>query len=186
MALLNIRELGDPCLQKHCKEVKLITPRIQQLVDDMYETMYEAGGVGLAAPQVGILKRIVVIDVTPEPEEGEEPLPEEEWQIFTMINPRILSEEGMQRGYEGCLSYPGMSGIVTRPEKVTVEYTDIEGELCELTGEGLLARAICHELDHLDGIMYTDKAEGEVLSNEEIERRREEAEKNGKAGEGES
>ncbi|MBR6322388.1 MAG: peptide deformylase [Lachnospiraceae bacterium] len=168
MAILNVRQLGDEILTKKCKKVKMITPRIRELVDDMYETMYDAGGVGLAAPQVGILKRIVVIDVTPEPEEGEE-LSEDEIMRFTMINPEILESSGEQRGYEGCLSYVGMSGVVTRPNHVKVRFTDIEGDEYELEGEGLLARCICHELDHLDGHMYTDRAEpGSVISNEEL------------------
>ena len=112
MAILNVRQLGDEILTKKCKPVRVINARIRQLVDDMYDTMYDAGGVGLAAPQVGILKRIVVIDVTPEPEEGEE-LSEDEIMRYTMINPEILEQSGEQRGYEGCLSYVGMSGIVT-------------------------------------------------------------------------
>ena len=173
MALLNVRQLGDECLTKKCKAVKLITPRIRQLVDDMFDTMYENGGVGLAAPQVGILKRVVVIDCTPEPEDGEE-VPAEDVLCFVMINPEIISSEGEQRGYEGCLSYVGMSGIVTRPEKVTARFTDIDGDECELEAEGLLARAICHEIDHLDGIMYTDKVEGKVITNEELSKLSEE------------
>ena len=176
MAILNVRQLGDEVLKKKCKPVRMITPRIEQLVEDMYETMYESGGVGLAAPQVGILKRVVVIDCTPEPVAGEEPK-EEDSLKFTMINPVILETEGEQTGYEGCLSYVGMSGVVTRPEKVTVEFTGLDGDRYTLTGEGLLARAICHECDHLDGIMYTEKCEGEVITNEELDRRIEEARK---------
>lgn len=176
MAILNVRQLGDDILTKKCKPVKLINGRIRQLVEDMYDTMYEAGGVGLAAPQVGILKRIVVIDVSPEPEEGEE-LSEEDTMRFTMINPEILETSGEQRGYEGCLSYVGMSGIVTRPEHVRVRFTDLDGEQYELEGEGLLARCICHELDHLDGHMYTERAEeGSVISNEELAKRQQESE----------
>ena len=173
MAILNIRQLGDEILTKKCKVVKNITPRIHQLIDDMFETMYEAGGVGLAAPQVGILKRLVVIDCTPEPPEGEE-LKEEDMLCFAMINPEILETSGEQRGYEGCLSYVGMSGIVTRPDHVKVKFTDLDGEEQILEAEGLLARAVCHELDHLEGIMYTKKVEGEILTNEEIQRREEE------------
>ena len=120
------------------------------------------------------MKRIVVIDVTPEPEEGEEPK-EEDMMRFTMINPYIVSQDGEQTGYEGCLSYVGRSGIVTRPDHVVCHFTDLDGNDYEVEGEGLLARAICHELDHLEGIMYTQKVEGEVLTNEEIARR--EAEK---------
>ena len=176
MAILNVRQLGDEILTKKCKPVKLITPRIRQLVEDMYDTMYESGGVGLAAPQVGILKRIVVIDVTPDPEEGEE-IPEEEMMRYTMINPEILETSGEQRGYEGCLSYVGMSGIVTRPSHVKVRFTDLDGDEYELEGEGLLARCICHELDHLDGHMYTERAEeGSVVSNEELAKMQEESE----------
>ncbi|MBP5225064.1 MAG: peptide deformylase [Lachnospiraceae bacterium] len=185
MAILNIRQLGDEVLTKKCKPVRLITPRIEQLVDDMFETMYETGGVGLAAPQVGILKRLVVIDCTPEPEPGEEPK-EEDALRFVMINPVIRETEGEQTGYEGCLSYTGMSGVVTRPEKVTVEYTALDGERYTLTGEGLLARAICHECDHLDGIMYTQKVEGEIITNEELDRRIEEARKAQEEAQGEA
>lgn len=170
MAILNVRQLGEECLTKVCKPVKMITPRIEQLVEDMYDTMYEAGGVGLAAPQVGILKRIVVIDVTPDPEEGEEPS-EEDVERYTMINPVIISADGEQTGYEGCLSYVGKSGIVTRPNHVVCRFTELDGNEYEVEAEGLLARAICHELDHLEGIMYTKKVEGEILSNEEIARR---------------
>ena len=167
MAILNIRQLGDDVLKKKCKPVKIITPRIKQLIGDMFDTMYDAGGVGLAAPQVGILKRVVVIDTTPEPPEGEEPKAEDS-QCFAMINPVILSSDGEQRGYEGCLSYIGMSGIVTRPEHVVCRFTDPDGEEYELSASGLLARAICHELDHLEGIMYTAHVEGGVISNEEL------------------
>ncbi|MBQ1376419.1 MAG: peptide deformylase [Lachnospiraceae bacterium] len=180
MALLNIRQLGDEVLKKKCKPVKIITPRVHQLIEDMFETMYDAGGVGLAAPQVGILKRIVVIDCTPDPPEGEE-IAEEDMMCYAMINPEILSSDGEQTGYEGCLSYVGMSGIVTRPDHVIVQFTDEDGEEQVLECTGLLARAVCHELDHLDGIMYVEKVEGEVLSNEEISRREQEQEQeNGK------
>ena len=170
MAILKIRQLGDEILTKKCKPVREITPRILELIDDMFETMYESGGVGLAAPQVGILKRIVVIDVTPEPEEGEEPA-EESQMCYAMINPEIIETEGSQTGYEGCLSYKGMSGVVTRPERVTCRFTAPDGDEYELTGEGLLARAICHELDHLEGRMYTALVEGEIISNEELSKR---------------
>ena len=148
MAIRNIRELGDEILRKNCREVKEVTPRIRELIQDMYETMYEAQGVGLAAPQVGILKRIVVIDV-----DGEHP--------YTMINPRILESRDTQTGSEGCLSVPGKAGIVTRPNYVKAEAWNENMERYEVEGEGLLARAICHELDHLDGVMYVDKVEGE-------------------------
>ena len=166
MAILNVRQLGDEVLEKKCKRVKEITPRIEQLAEDMFETMYEAGGVGLAAPQVGILKRMVVIDTTPEPEEGEEP-DEENLECFCMINPEIIFSEGSQTGYEGCLSYVGKSGIVTRPDHVIVRFTDLDGDECEVEGFGLLARAICHELDHLDGHLFTDRAV-RILTKEEL------------------
>jgi len=169
MAILNVRQLGDEVLEKKCKPIKAITPRIEQLAEDMFDTMYEAGGVGLAAPQVGILKRMVVIDTTPEPAEGEEPKEEDE-QVFCMINPEIIFQEGSQTGYEGCLSYVGKSGIVTRPDHVIARYTDIEGNECEVEGFGLLARAICHELDHLDGIMYTKHVEGKIIDNEDLDK----------------
>lgn len=146
MALREIRVQGDPVLTKVCKEVKEITPRLQDLIDDMIETMYEVNGVGLAAPQVGILKRIVVIDV------GEGPI--------VMVNPRIVAQDGEQRGDEGCLSVPGKAGIVTRPNYVMARFFDEEMNECEIEGEGLLARAICHELEHLEGHLYVEKVEG--------------------------
>lgn len=151
MALRQIRTLGDPVLEKKAKPVKEINEKILDLVDDMLETMYEANGVGLAAPQVGVLKRIVVIDVSPE---GEEPI--------VLINPEIVSTSGSQTGDEGCLSVPGKAGTVTRPEEVTVRALDLDMEEIELTGTGLLARAFCHEIDHLDGIVYVQKVEGEL------------------------
>ncbi len=146
MALREIRVQGDPVLEKVCKEVKEVTPRIQDLIDDMIETMYEANGVGLAAPQVGILKRIVVIDV------GEGPI--------VMINPKIIYEDGEQTGDEGCLSVPGKAGIVTRPNHVIARFYDEEMNECEVEGTELLARAICHELDHLEGHLYVEHVEG--------------------------
>ena len=157
MALRTIREYGDDVLEKKCKEVKEITPRIRELVADMFETMYEANGVGLAAPQVGILKRIVVIDVSPEAD-----------QPLVMINPEILETDGEQTGYEGCLSLPGKSGVVTRPNYVKAKATDLDGTEYIIEGEELLARAICHELDHLDGHMYVEKVEGELVNNEDL------------------
>ncbi|MBR4768415.1 MAG: peptide deformylase [Lachnospiraceae bacterium] len=178
MAILNIRQLGDEILTKKCKPIRLITPRIRELAEDMLDTMYEAGGVGLAAPQVGILKRIVVIDTTPDtdPDEAAEDTEPVESEKFVMINPEILETDGEQTGYEGCLSYTGMCGVVTRPNKVRVAYTDLDGERYELTAEGFLARAVCHELDHLDGVMYTSKVTGTVMTNEEAAKLREEAE----------
>ncbi|MCI6552528.1 MAG: peptide deformylase [Lachnospiraceae bacterium] len=156
MAVRNIREIGDEVLYKSCKEVREITPRLRELINDMFETMYEANGVGLAAPQVGILKRIVVIDVT-----GEDPL--------VLINPRILETSGEQTGNEGCLSVPGKTGIVTRPGYVRVEARDQDMKLREIEGTELLARAICHELDHLDGRLYLDRVEGSLMNTEDLE-----------------
>lgn len=148
MALRNIRMIGDDCLKKKCREVTEMTPRVQELIDDMFDTMYEAMGVGLAAPQVGILKRIVVIDTYDEP--------------IVLINPVIMETQGEQTGDEGCLSLPGKSGIVTRPDYVKVRALDRDMKEFELEGTELLARAICHECDHLDGIMYVEKVEGEL------------------------
>lgn len=150
MAIRNIREIGEEVLNKKCKEVTEMTPRIKELIGDMLETMYEANGVGLAAPQVGILKRIVVIDVT-----GEDP--------YILINPRIVESSGEQTGQEGCLSVPGKSGVVTRPNYVKAVALDVNMKPFELEGTELLARAICHELDHLDGHLYVEKVEGELM-----------------------
>ena len=159
MAIREIRIQGDSVLEKKCKEVKEVTPRIRELIDDMLETMYEENGVGLAAPQVGILKRIVVIDI------GDGPI--------ILINPEILMTSGEQTGEEGCLSVPGMSGQVTRPNYVKVKALDMDMNEQIYEGEGLLARAFCHELDHLDGKMYTRLVEGELhhvsYDNEEEE-----------------
>ena len=155
MALRIIRELGDDILRKKCKEVKQINGRTEELIDDMLETMYYADGVGLAAPQVGILKRIVVIDV------GDGPV--------IMINPKILETDGEQTGTEACLSVPGKAGQVTRPNYVKAEAYDRKMERFEIEGTELLARAICHELDHLDGIVYVDKVEGELQDAEKAE-----------------
>ena len=146
MAIRNLRLEGDPILRKKSREVKEVTPKIRELIDDMLETMYDKDGVGLAAPQVGILRRIVVIDV------GDGPL--------VMVNPQIIREEGSQTGDEGCLSVPGKAGQVTRPNEVTVRFMDEEGEYYELDGTELLARTICHECEHLDGKLYIDIVEG--------------------------
>lgn len=162
MALREIRETGDPVLNKVSKQVKEMTPRTMELIGDMYETMREANGVGLAAPQVGILKRIVVIEV----EEGE---------TYTLINPVITEEDGEQTGYEGCLSVPGMTGIVTRPEHVVCEALNENMEPVTVDAHGLLARCICHELEHLDGHLYPEIAE-EMMTNEELQRREQEEE----------
>lgn len=150
MAIRNIREIGDEVLTKKCKEVTEMTPRIRDLIEDMLDTMYEANGVGLAAPQVGILKRIVVIDVT-----GEDP--------YVLINPRIVETSGEQTGSEGCLSVPGKAGMVTRPNYVKAVALDVNMKPFELEGTELLARAICHELDHLDGHLYVEKVEGDLM-----------------------
>lgn len=148
MAIRKIRIMGDRILTKKCRPVEEMTPKIKTLINDMLDTMYDAYGVGLAAPQVGILKRIVVIDV------GDRP--------WVLINPEITETSGEQSGDEGCLSLPGKSGTVTRPNVVTVKAYDENMESFTLTGEGLLARAICHECDHLDGIMYVEHVEGEL------------------------
>ncbi len=150
MALRNIRVIGEEVLNKRSKEVKEMTPRIQELIEDMFDTLYEANGVGLAAPQVGILKRIIVIDCT-----GEDP--------YVLINPKIVECSGMQTGQEGCLSVPGKCGVVTRPSYVKVVALDIDMKPYELEGTELLARAICHEVDHLDGHLYVERVEGELM-----------------------
>lgn len=155
MAIRNVRKIGDPVLNKVCKEVREVNDRTRELIDDMFDTMYEADGVGLAAPQVGILKRIVVIDVT-----GEDPI--------LLINPVILSTDGEQTGYEGCLSVPGKTGVVTRPNYVKVKAYNADMEEFTLEGEELLARAICHELDHLEGKLYVDRVEGELMNTEDL------------------
>lgn len=141
-----IRIQGDPVLTKKCREITEMTPKIKELIDDMLDTMYEANGVGLAGPQVGVLKRIVVIDI------GEGPV--------VMINPVILEKSGEQTGDEGCLSLPGKAGTVTRPNYVKARAFDENMEEYEIEGTELMARAICHELDHLDGHMYTEIVEG--------------------------
>ena len=179
MALRQIRTYGDPVLEKKCKEVKEMTPRLQELVDDMLETLYEQDGVGLAAPQVGILRRITVIDLgIAEGEDEAEAQAEESnetqelsqpdnvspdgriipvWEgPLVLINPVITEQSGEQTGDEGCLSLPGKVGTVTRPQKVTVEALDLDMNPVRYEGEDLLARAFCHELDHLDGHMYTE------------------------------
>ena len=153
MATRKIREIGDPVLTKKCKEVTEVTPRLKELIDDMFETLYEENGVGLAAPQVGILKRVVVIDTT-----GEDPI--------LMINPKILETSGEQEGYEGCLSVPGKTGHVKRPNYVKALAYDEDMNPFEVEGTELLARAICHELDHLEGILYVDRVEGELYDAE--------------------
>ena len=157
MAIREVREMGDDVLEKQCKPVTKMTLRTKILIEDMLDTMYDANGVGLAAPQVGVLKRIVVIDI------GEGPI--------VMVNPEILETSGSQTGQEGCLSLPGQAGIVTRPNYVKVRALDENGEPYEFEGTELLARAVCHECDHLDGIMYVRYVEGELMdvSGEEAE-----------------
>ena len=152
MAIRQIRQIGDEVLRKKSKEVKEITPRIKELVEDMIDTMYDARGVGLAAPQVGILKRIVVIDI------GEGPM--------VLINPEIVESNGSQVGEEGCLSVLGRRGIVDRPSYVKLRALNEEGEEVEYEGTELLARAFCHELEHLDGVLYVDKMIEEVFDEE--------------------
>ena len=158
MSLRTIRELGDPVLEKRAKEIKEITPKISKLIEDMKETMYEADGVGLAAPQVGMLKRLVVIDVSAEQD-----------QPLVMINPQIIESDGEQFGWEGCLSVPGKSGQVKRPMHVVAKALNENMEEYTIEGEGLLARAICHELDHLEGHMYVELVEGKLYTNEELD-----------------
>lgn len=143
MAIRNIRFENDPILRKKCRLIEKIDDKLKILVDDMYETMYKAEGVGLAAPQIGILKRVVVIDV------GEGPV--------TLINPEIIKTSGKQVDNEGCLSIPGRQGEVERPDTVTVKALDIDGKEITVRGKELFARAICHELDHLDGVLFIDK-----------------------------
>ena len=155
MAVREVREMGDPILNKTCKEVKEVTERTLELIDDMFDTMYETNGVGLAAPQVGVLKRIVVIDTT-----GEDPV--------LLINPRIIETSGEQTGYEGCLSVPGKYGMVTRPNYVKAVAYNEKMEEFTIEGTELMARAICHELEHLDGHLYTERVEGDLVNAEDI------------------
>lgn len=146
MALRTIRIMGDDVLTKKCREITEMTPRIRELIDDMLETMYDANGVGLAAPQVGILKRVAVVDV------GDGPI--------VLVNPVILETSGSQTGDEGCLSLPGKAGEVTRPNYVKVRAFDENMQEYEIEGMELLARALCHEIEHLDGHMYVEKVKG--------------------------
>ena len=150
MGIRQIRTIGDEILTKQCKPVKEMTPRIQQLIDDMFETMYESNGVGLAAPQVGVLKQIVVMDVDDENQ-------------YVLINPEIIETSGSQTGPEGCLSVPGKSGMVTRPDHVVVRALDANMQPIELVGDELLARCIFHECAHLKGQLYVELVEGELM-----------------------
>lgn len=155
MALLEIREYGkDDVLLKKCKPVKELTPRLKTLIGDMLDTMYDADGVGLAAPQVGVLRRICVIDI------GEGPV--------VLINPEVLETSGEQTGSEGCLSVPGKTGIVTRPNYAKVKALNEDMEEIIVEGEELMARALLHEIDHLDGNIYVDKVEGELYNVEDF------------------
>ncbi len=153
MAIRNIRVEDDPILRKKSRVVTEFNDRLFELLDDMKETMYHSGGVGLAGPQVGVLKRVVVMDVS-----------EDRNEFIELINPEITYEEGAQKGNEGCLSLPGLYGVVTRPDVVKVKAQNRDGKWCLYKGEGLKARCFCHEIDHLDGILYKDKLdEGEQL-----------------------
>ena len=153
MAIRKIVEIGDDKLRKQCKPVEKFDMRLRVLLKDMADTMYKANGVGLAAPQVGILRRVVVVDVG----DG----------LIEMVNPEIIHTEGEQTGPEGCLSVPGRSGVVTRPNIVTVRYQDRDGVEYEATAEEFLARAFCHEIDHLDGTLYVDKMDREIFPGDE-------------------
>lgn len=154
MAIRKIRKIGDSILTKQTKEISEMTPRLETLIDDMLETMYDADGVGLAAPQVGVLKQLVVIDVS----EGAD-------QPIVLINPEVIETSGEQTGDEGCLSVPGKAGKVTRPNYVKVKALDRNMQPVELEGTELLARAMCHEIDHLLGVLYVEKVEGELHDN---------------------
>ena len=156
MGIRKIVTIGDETLRKHCKLQEKFDRRLSTLLKDMADTMYKADGVGLAAPQVGILRRAVVVDVT-----------EDHSGLLEMVNPEIIEQEGMQTGREGCLSVPGRQGIVTRPMKVKVRFQDRNGHVIVMTTEGFEARAVCHELDHLDGKLYIDMMDRE-LTEEEI------------------
>ncbi|MGE4352642.1 MAG: peptide deformylase [Oscillospiraceae bacterium] len=161
MALRNIRTQGDPVLAKKCRPVTDFNARLSQLLDDLGDTLFESGGVGLAAPQVGILRRAVVVLET-NVEEGEDET------LIELVNPEIIATDGEQTGPEGCLSVPGVYGIVTRPDYVKVRAQDRDGEYFEVEGTGLTARAFCHELEHLDGHLFLEKAE-RILEPEELE-----------------
>ena len=161
MATRKILPSSEPALHKKCRQVTAFDERLHTLLDDMRETLLEADGVGLAAPQVGILRRAVLVLETNVPE-GTEPY------VVELINPEIIERSGEQNGPEGCLSLPGEWGLVTRPMEVRVRAQDREGKTFELSGTGLTARAFCHELDHLDGVLFIDVAE-RMLSDEELE-----------------
>ena len=143
MAIRNIREIGDSILTKTCRPVENMTPRIQQLIQDMLDTMYEANGVGLAAPQIGILRRVVIVM-------------DDQENMVELVNPQIIASDGEQTGLEGCLSVPGKYGVVTRPATATVRAQDRNGNFFEMSGEGIVARCFCHELEHLDGHLFVE------------------------------
>ncbi|HNW86203.1 MAG TPA: peptide deformylase [Candidatus Limiplasma sp.] len=153
MATRKIVEIGDEKLRKHCKPVEKFDMRLKILLKDMAETMYKNDGAGLAAPQVGILKRVCVVDV------GD--------HLYELVNPVVVSSEGEQVGPEGCLSIPGRAGVVSRPMKVLVKAQNAKGEPIEVSGEGFLARALCHEIDHLDGQLYVDIMEHEIFQDDD-------------------
>ena len=157
MALRTIREIGDPVLNKRSKEVTEMTDRLRGLISDMKETLYDSGGVGLAAPQVGVLKRIVLIDIS-----------EEQNDLHVFVDPVIVETSGEQTGYEGCLSVPGKVGNVTRPDYVRVMAKDADMVPFEFEGTQLMARALCHEIDHLDGKLYVDLVEGELMDSDAV------------------
>lgn len=165
MAIRQIVEIGDDKLRQHCRKVEKFDKRLHTLLDNMAETMYHADGVGLAAPQVGILRRVCVVDIRD---------PEDEDTLLEFINPEIIEKEGCQLGLEGCLSIPGRYGNVERPQKIKVQAQNRHGEPFELVAENFLARAICHELDHLDGQLYVDIMEREVFPEELEEARKKE------------
>ena len=161
MAIRKIRYIGDDILKKKCKPVKAITDSTKELIQDMFDTMYAANGCGLAAPQVGVLRRAIVVLETNVPE-GEEP------KMLELINPEIVERSGEQYGPEGCLSLPGRWGLVSRPMEVRVKAQDRDGNEIELHGTGLTARCYCHEIDHLNGVVFTDVAE-RMVTEEELE-----------------
>ena len=160
MAIRSIVQKGDSVLEKNCRQVTEFNNRLHILLDDMKETLLESGGVGLAAPQVGVLRRVVVVIETNVPEDKEE-------YLIELVNPEIIFEDGEQRGPEGCLSFPGKYGIVTRPNNVKVRAQDRNGNFFEVEGEALTARCFCHELDHLDGVLFPERAE-RMLTPEEL------------------
>ena len=165
MATRNIFTRGEEILTKNCKPVKEITPRVRELAQDMIDTMMEADGVGLAAPQVGVMKRLFV--AMPHVDSDDEEMQD---KVYVMINPEIISTEGTQESGEGCLSVPGYMGLVDRPEKITIRATDLDGNTLDYDFEGFAATVMCHENDHLNGILYCDKARDFMTTEEYFER----------------